>query len=282
MGVFTSIAAGVGAAASAGSSIAGALGGSKEQQQQRLLLDPASRAEKQAGNLSQAQLQQLRDLVGQGPGAQDVQAGLSAQRGFADQLRQFAQTGSLGADFQQGAQRGAAAQLAPQRAALQASFEAQRQNTAQLAAQLGRPVDDPILQAKLATSQIQQEMQLAGQETALAQQIQGQQLAALGQATDIRAQLGQQALQNRLTLFGAGQQALGAERNFRLGAAGGQTTISTPGAGTFGAIGSGLAGATAGLTVGQEFGSDLQNIFGRKSSGVGNHAGGSNFGANLA
>lgn len=284
MAAFSSIAAGVGAAASAGKGIAGAIKGSKKKDSKSLNLAPSSQLEKVAGQMSREELEQIRSLVGQGPGAQDIQAGLGAQRDFASSLSQFARTGSLGADFEQGARRSAANLLAPERQQLAASFDVQRQRTAQLAAQLGRSQDDPILQAKLAQGQIQQEAALGARETALAQQFQGQQLAALGQSAELQAALGQQALQNRLTLFGAGQQALGAERDFRLRSAG-STTTSGSGGGFLDAVGGGFAGAAAGLGTGLNIATQVQDsgIFsGGSSPGVGNQAGGSIFAGALA
>lgn len=240
MAAFSSIAAGVGA-------IGGAAGGAAgDQSQSTVNLPDKSKLEGFAQGLSQEQLQALENLVGQGPGGEDVGAGAQGQRDFASQLQRASETGFISSQAQKQAGLQAQAFLAPQRTQLQQTFEAEGQRTAQLAAQLGRSVDDPILQAKLSTARLQQEAQLSSQEAGLTQQFGQQQIGLAGQRADVLSGLGQQALQNRLTLFGAGQSALGQQQQFRLGAAG-QT--QTSGGGLGGAISGGIAGFGAGAGV---------------------------------
>ncbi len=224
----------------------------------RLALESAE--EKQFRETTAEQFGQLRGLVGAGPGQQDVQAGLGAQRDLAAMLQQLSQTGGLPGQQDISAARGLAADIfAPEQQAIRAGFGEQQQRTAQLAAQLGRPVNDPILQARLAQEQTRQLGALGARQTAFsaeqAQRLPLQRLGFAGQLADVRSGLASQALANRQTLLGMGQQLQQAERQFRLGTG---TRFSTAeqqsGGGLGGAISGGLAGFGQFASVGQKFG----------------------------
>lgn len=226
-----------------GALLGGIAGAAGEEEQLEINLGPQGALEKQAEGLSSEQLTQLQELLGQGPGGQDVQAGTQAARDFSQTLRTAAETGFGSRRLQQQAGRQAQAFLAPQREQLSQTFQDEATRTAQLAAQLGRSVDDPILQARLSTARLREEALLSSQEAGLTQQFGQQQLGLLGQATDIQQQLGQQAFTNRLSVLGAGQSALAQQQQFRLGGAG--RTVSSGGG-----LGGALAGAAGGIGLG--------------------------------
>jgi hypothetical protein len=75
------------------------------------------------------------------------------------------------------------------------------------------------------------------------------QLSLASTLADVRGGLASQALANRQTLFGLGQQALKAERQFRLSSASQtQTTSSNPGLlSTIGGIGAAVGGMATGV-----------------------------------
>ena len=73
---------------------AGAAGGfigglSDDVTEQKLILPEEEEFERQLRGDVQGDFQSFRDLIGAGPGIQDVRAGLTAQRGFASTLAQL-------------------------------------------------------------------------------------------------------------------------------------------------------------------------------------------------
>jgi hypothetical protein len=193
------------------------------------------------------QLQGLMQLLTQGGQAQaqgDVQGARQESMNLIDMLRN-----AMGGPSQQNtaqAQRFSQSIFAPQEQALQQQFKQSETDTSRLAARLGRPVNDPILRAKLAESQGNAAAQLQAQKGAFTAQnamgFQQQGLDLQSQIAGIRGGLATQALQNRQALFGLGQSLVNQERNFRLATAG-QTTMgqTTQQGGLMDAIGAGAA-----------------------------------------
>lgn len=240
----------------------GALAGSQQSQSTQTTtrnIAPESELEKQIAGMQPGQLSALTGMVGAGAGQTDVATGLQSQRGLAAMLEQYAQGGYLPseADTAQ-ARQFAATQMQPQQVALQQAFEGQNQRAAQLASQLGRPVNDPIIQARLAQEQMRQGAQLSAQEGAMASQfamqMPQQRLGYTAQLADVNANLASQAMANRQALLSLGSQLQTNERNWRLGTSTTSTT-QTGGGGLQGAISGGLAGFGAGAGIANMFSS---------------------------
>lgn len=244
--------------------VAGALGGaagsgSSQSFTSGIRLRPASELELGAGSEIQRRFGELGGFTDMGPGQQDIQAGLGSQRGLAEMLEQFSQGG-----FLPGQQDFATAQqftqdaFAPERVGMQQQQQADAQRTARLAAQLGRPVNDPILQAKLAQSNLQAQERLGARETAFrsefAQSLPQQRLGYAAQGADVRGALANQAFANRQALLGLGSQIQGQERDFRIATGERFGTQSTQSGGGFA---QGLMGAIAGMGGGSEAGARL-------------------------
>lgn len=245
----------------AGLAALGALAGSQQSQSTQTTtrnIAPESELEKQIAGMQPGQLSALTGMVGAGAGQTDVAAGLQSQRGLAAMLEQYAQGGYLPseADTAQ-ARQFAATQMQPQQVALQQAFEGQNQRAAQLASQLGRPVNDPIIQARLAQEQMRQGAQLSAQEGAMASQfamqMPQQRLGYTAQLADVNANLASQAMANRQALLSLGSQLQANERNWRLGTSTTSTT-QTGGGGLQGAISGGLAGFGTGMGIANMFG----------------------------
>lgn len=205
----------------------------------------------------QQQFEQLTKFVEAGAGESDIAASVKAQRDLA------AAQGAPGAldptEQDIGFAGGIAKSLfGEERLRQEQGFERQGQETAQLAAQLGRATDDPILQAKLRGTFMQEQAALGARQGALSTQIAlmrpEQRLALQQQQAETLGGLANQAFQNRTAILGLGSGLQGAEREFRLARAT-QTneTTSSPGAlSILGAVAGGVgtlfsgAGAVAG------------------------------------
>lgn len=241
----------------------------------KLNLAPESELEKQVKTASGSSFKELQDLIGQGAGQQDIEAALGSQRGLASLIEQLQASGGRPSQVQtQQAQSFAQDMFAPEEQAVRGGFAEQEQATSQLAARLGRQVNDPVLRAKLAQEQTRQLGQVGARRTAFAAEqamnAPQRQLSLASTLADVRGGLASQALANRQTLFGLGQQALQAERQFRLGSASQtQTTSSSPGLlSAIGGIGAAVGGIAKGVGA---FG----NLFGgADSAGGGGAAGG--------
>lgn len=169
---------------------------------------------------------------------------------FAQMLQQYAQGGFLPNQQQIGAANQYAQNIfSPQQAQLNNLFQQAQVNTNRQAASMGRSVNDPILQAKLAQYQGQQQGVLSGQQGALAAQTAFQ---MPGQQLGYAQQLSNQAFQNSTNLLGLGSQILNQAQQFGLGTArrtGNQT--GQAGGGFKGAITGAFQGAAGGLGIGQ-------------------------------
>lgn len=226
------------------------------------LMKGAGAGEQLGSEIGVSQLRNFQSMVSQGAGEADVMASLRGQRNLADMLGLAGAQGGFaqGQDIQQ-AQQFASQVFAPQREMLSQNFEDQRIQTNRLAAQLGRPVNDPVLQARMAQSQNREMANLAAQQGAFgAQQAQdavGRRLQLAGQAESIRSGLATQAFQNRTALAQLGRQLTEQERNFRLAAAGKSTTNiqeKISGGGVGGAIAGAIGGASTFAGAAGKFG----------------------------
>jgi len=210
-----------------------------------------SRLERMADRRSRSALGDFSRFTDAGAGLEDVTAGAQSQRDFATQLEAFLNQGALpSAENITDARSFTSDIFASERVALQQSFQQQEQRTSQLAARLGRSVSDPILQARLAQQQTQQQERLGARETSFAAQearrIPLQQLQIGQQLASVRQGLASQAFSNRQSLFALGQQALTNERTFRLGAAT-RNLRTAAGGGAGDSISGGLAGFGGGM-----------------------------------
>jgi hypothetical protein len=170
-------------------------------------------------------LKRLQEYANLGPGAEDVSQGLTSQRDLASMLQSFSQGGFLpGQQDWQTASQFSSRAFQPQEVALNQAFQQNQQRTAQLAAQLGRPVNDPILQAKLSQERSQGMERLGASRSAyeseFAQNLPMQRLGFMGQLADVRGQLSNQANSNRQSILGIGRGLLQDDRQFRLASSG--------------------------------------------------------------
>lgn len=260
----------VGAIVGGVSAVAGAIGGGKgKKSKSQLILPPETQAELDALGLRSDALEGLQELFQAQGGLGTVKESKKANREFAGQLRQLSRTGGLPTQEDITMAQGFAEQVfRPEQLQLEQGFVEQGQRTSQLAARLGRPVNDPILQAKLAQSQINQQAVLAARQGAFAADIAQQQperkLGFFRERAGFQQGLASQAIANRQALFSMGNQITASEREFRLRQAGEQ---KTEGGGLLGALAGGLGGASAGISAG----SSISNIF--KGGSGGNSAG---------
>jgi hypothetical protein len=180
---------------------------------------------------------------------------------YSQMLQNYANGGFLPNATQIGAANNyAQQQFAPQQAALNNTFTQAQMNVAQQAAAMGRPTTDPILQARLAQYQGQQQQVLSGQQTALGSQVAMQMPQ---QQLGFAQQLSNQAFQNQANVMGLGQNLLSSQQQYALGTASRNnagTGTSTPGflstlfnslgavAGGFGLVNSLSGGSSPGLS----------------------------------
>lgn len=241
----------------AGAALGFLAGSQKQGQSQSVQLAPPSASELAGEQAVVSNLPILQQLINAGANQQDVTAGLGAQRGLGDLLAQYAQGGFLPSqqDFAT-AQGFATSAFAPQQTAINQQFEQQQQRVAQLSAQLGRPVNDPILQAKLSQERMQAQERLGAQQSAFvsdfAQSLPMQRLQFTGQLADVRSQLASQAMANRQALIGLGSQLQAQGQQFRAGTA---SRSVESGGGLLGGITGALGGAASFMQLGKLFNS---------------------------
>ena len=213
--------------------------------------------EKLGKDVQQQGLGDLQKFVNAGPGETDVSAAVGSQRGLAELLGQYAAGGNQ-PTAQDIAQAGQFTNqiFAPQQEQQRQLFEDQATQARRLSAQMNRPVNDPVLQAKLAQEQARQQSMLGAQQTAFsadyAMQQPGQRLNFAGQQTSVLQGLADQAMKNRSAITSLGSGIREAERSFRLQAgrsSGTNTTTTQTGANAFDVIGGGLSllGAASGI-----------------------------------
>lgn len=229
--------------------VAGAMGDSSET---TVNLPGSSLFERQLGKDLENQYWSLSDYM-KGPQWADA---LGAQSSLADMLKRYSEGGYLPSQSDLNtSNRFAADVFAPQRLAMSQAFDDQTTQANRQAALMGRSMNDPILRAKLAQEQTRQSALLASEQGAFgAQYAQQMPLQRLGFAQDragVLQGLATQAMQNKLTLMGVGQEIYNTDRNFRLAQAG-QKTESGGGFGGF--LKGALAGAGAGMSAANSFG----------------------------
>lgn len=229
----------------AGAALGALAGGQADETSVTRNVAAASPLEREATRISQAQLQGLEGLVNVGPGTSAVADATTSSTKLADMLKQYAAGGFLPGeqDFAT-ANKFAQSAFNPQAVALQQQFGQQQQRAAQLASQLGRPVNDPIIQAKLSQEYMQGQERLQAQQGAYASQfalgLPQQRLGYTAQAADVQSALASQAMANRQALLSLGSQVRGQEQQFRAATAG---TTQSSGGGLKGAITGALGGA---------------------------------------
>lgn len=203
--------------------------------------------------------QDLSSLVGAGPGMSDVMANQSFQNQFASQLQQLlSQASTRQAPGQVQANFAEARDLfAPEQELLNQQFADANTSSNRLAARLGRAGNDPILRNKLFQEQTRQQSLLNAQIGSYGRQlpdIQANRIMQLGGSlSNLRQGLATQALQNRQTLLGMGNQLAQAERQYRLDTAtrtNATQSTEKSGGGIGGAITGALGGASAFMGLG--------------------------------
>lgn len=238
----------MGAEAAIGGALIGGIAGSQGRAQANM-----SETGQAASRTVRGGLRELNRLAGAGANRQDVREGAQSQRDLATMLQQYSQGGFLPSqtDF---ATAGQYAQdiFAPERQAVLSGFTEQNQRVAQMAARLGRPVNDPILQSKLATAQQQQLGEVGARQTAFraqtAQQLPLQRLGFSQALTDVRQGLASQAFANRQMLVQLGNQVLTGQQADREA----RSQYQSPGFAGF--LGGALGGAGSGLGLAGKLG----------------------------
>jgi len=244
----------IAAASALGGASAGFFAGIEDDiQRQRLNLPDATGFEKRLGQNTQFDFSQLRDLIGAGPGKQDISAALNfnrmvGQHGLVPNQGDIGRAGQFTSDI-----------FAGEREALGQSFEDQLTQSMRQRGLMGRGGADPILQAKLAQEQTRQQRMLGAQETGFSAQFAQGLAQQRGTALN---QLASQAQQNRLALLQSGSSLLGAERQFRLAQAEQENIVP-------GSFAKGMAGLIGGAGKGLSAASSLQSMGGFGGGGGG-------------
>lgn len=243
------------------STIVGAIaGGQQDKSEQKSssginLSDPTA-LENQGKNSLTSAFSDITNMVNAGPGQNDTSAAYNAQQGLAGMLDQFSKGGYQPTDVDISGANGLAAKLFQgQQTALNQSFQNQSQDAARQAALMGRDINDPVLRAKLAYQQTQQQQQLSANQGAWATQYAMQQpmqrLSFMQDKTNLLSGLATQAMANRQALASMGQGIMNNERDFRLqtGTRWGDST-QTSGGGLKGALMGGMAGLGQDMKLG--------------------------------
>jgi hypothetical protein len=184
-------------------------------------ITPESEFERMLRERNQGQYGDMNKFLQAGidPNAMSNAAG--TDRGLADMLRQYSQTGGQpNTQDWNNANEFASQAFAPQQLQMNYDFDQQNIQAKQMAAKMGRSANDPQIQAQLA----QQQSQMAGQlnqaqsqyasNFALAQP--RQRLGYTSQLADVNRSRASMAMQNQQTMLGMSSQNLGMERDWRL------------------------------------------------------------------
>lgn len=215
---------------------------------------------------------QLEGMVNAGPGQQSVTNSVGATNDYANMLQQYQQNGGAPsqADINQGNQL-AQNVFAPQQTQLQQSFLQQQIDANRQASMLGRSTNDPVLRAKLAQSETQQQSLLNSQQGSYAAQFAQQQpMQKLGfaqQRAGVLGGLATQAMQNRQALASLGSGLLNQQQNYQL-ATSGHWSNGTQQGSSGGGVGGAISGAIGGLGAGLSAGSNLASMFGNPFGGT--------------
>lgn len=283
MGVATCVAV----AAVAAGVIAGSMSDhSHMQSASGLDLSPETARENFAKKTIDDQFNDLKKMVGAGPGVDDVGAGYNATKDFAALLEQYSRDGGLPNQTDINRSNDTAGKLFQgQRNALKDSFTDQQTIAARQAAAMGCTINDPVLAAKLGQEQMRQSAQLDANQGSFAQQMAlaapGARLGFTAQRAGVLGGLATQAMANRQQLAAMGEAIQNNETNFRLATAthwGKSDTES--GGGVKGAITGGIAalGAVYGMGGMMGGGAGGGGAMGAGGGGMGAAAGaGSNY-----
>lgn len=216
---------------------------------------PASASEKNAASSVEEILRQLQAFQAGGPGAQDVSNAYTAQQDLGSMLKQFSQGNYAPTqnDFAYAQQA-----TAPQAEQLRQSQNQARTDFARNAALTGRGPNDFAFTNKMNQNFQNANLMLGAQQQQIAMQQPMQRLSFAQDYANLQQGLASQAMQNRLMISNLGASIRDAERNFRLGAAGGSTYQNSQQGSQTGNM---LTGALAGLgSMGKISG--LMNSFG--------------------
>lgn len=201
--------------------------GTETTQQQTMQVAAATAEEERAREISSASLEELSTLLGAGAPSVGTQKSRTMQ---LEHLLQKGVTDPFGTEKDVTLSRQYAGKLmAPEWEALQQSFRKQTEESRREAATLGRSTIDPVLQAKLRGTQMEQEAMLGARETALSYQM-ARELP--GQRIGYAQALQQRGVSYQASLAELGSSLSSRLANIRLSAAGRTTTgMETPGIG---------------------------------------------------
>ena len=151
-----------------------------------------------------------QDLVNAGANQSDVTSARNQTLSLADMLQQYSQGAFLPNQQDISIANNLSNQL------LQPSFYQGQIDANRLASQMGRPINDPVIQAKLRQSQALQQGQMA---TNFAMQFPQQRLGYAQQLTDVRGALASQAMANRQSILSIGGNILGQSNQMQIAGA---------------------------------------------------------------
>lgn len=215
----------------------------------------------------------IQDLVNAGPGAQQEQEYTQSGEDLSSLIQKYVQNNGMptGSDTQN-AQAFASNMFAPQQVGLQQSFLQQGYAANQNSALMGRAGNDPILQAKMRTSMMQQQSMLNAQQGAFGSQyamnMPQQRIGLAGQRMSVLGGLASQAMANRQALVASGSSMYGQGLQSQ------EYTASHPG-GWSGMLTGLIGGAGAGMSAANSF-SNMGGGggMGGMSGGAGGYGGG--------
>jgi hypothetical protein len=226
-------------------------------------LGPQSAFEQMLGQDMESQYSGLRGMLLDDPNTAERVAATKEYQNFVEMMSGINKSGGMpSAEDMQRANSFADQLFAPQREALNQSFEFAQQDAAKLAARLNRPINDPIIQAKLQQERMRQSNMLSADRSAfVAQEARSQPFQRLGMQeqlfnaksglADLKAGIASQAMANRMQLLNLGNSLQNQERNWRFQTSdkfnyGNQSGTSTVHSGGGGIL-AGLSGVQAGM-----------------------------------
>lgn len=251
----------MGAIGGIGLGILGAIAGGQRQNQTQdttRILGAAPANEQQGADAASSGLKGFGDLMGYGPGQQDMQASTDSSRSLASMLAGYSQNGFMPSQQDYGyAQQMTNSIFQPQQVAMQQAFGDQNIQANRNAALMGRGPNDPVLQNMLMKEQTRQQQGLQGQMTSYmsqqAQQLPQQRLQYAQQLAQVNSGLASQALANRQALFSMGSSLQKQGEDFQTGASSTQTSQGS-GGGLMGGLTGALGMFKAGAGIASAFG----------------------------
>lgn len=213
---------------------------------------PETELEKQATKSLGGALGGFESIVNAGPGAQAATDAMGSNKSLQDMLKSFGAGGFLPTDQDRSTANTFAQQMfQPQRVQGDQNYQDQQQQAARLAAQLNRPVNDPIIQAKLGIERMRQQQSLDAQQGAFSAQtamnMPQQRLGYTNQLADFNNNLASQAMSNRQALLSLGSNLREQDRSYRIATGEKYGNVEqSSGGGLAGAIKGGMAGVGMG------------------------------------